>query len=325
MKIEIIGGSGFIGSYLCEKLDNLKYNYNNFDIINSKTSNLKYQNCDIRNLNQLNLKLSENSLLINLSAVHRDDVNPHELYYETNVLGTKNIIKIATTKNIKHIIFTSSVAIYGHSEEVVSENNNPNPMYHYGKSKLQAENLLIDWQNSDPNNNILTIIRPTVVFGKFNRGNFHNLIYQIFTNRFLMIGPGKNIKSIAYVENLVDFIIYTLRFKPGIHIYNYVDEPNITMKQLIDLIYNAINFKFNRKIIGIPYLIGYLIGIIFDVFSLITGRKYPISRIRIKKFCSNSIFSSRISTTGFKPMHNLESAIQNTVKFEYEEYINNHN
>ena len=42
-----------------------------------------------------------------------------------------------------------------------------------------------------------------------------------------MFGDGKNIKSLAYVENVAEFIIHSLSFKTGFHLFNYVDKPDI--------------------------------------------------------------------------------------------------
>ena len=55
----------------------------------------------------------------------------------------------------------------------------------------------------------MTIIRPTVIFGEKNRGNVYNLLKQIASGKFLMIGKGQNRKSMAYVGNVVAFIKYS--------------------------------------------------------------------------------------------------------------------
>ena len=81
----------------------------------------------------------------------------------------------------------------------------------------------------DPKIRSLVIVRPTVVFGEGNRGNVYNLLRQIASRRFLMFGDGRNKKSMAYVENVAAFIEYSLSFKKGVHIYNYIDKPDFDM------------------------------------------------------------------------------------------------
>ena len=59
----------------------------------------------------------------------------------------------------------------------------------------------------------LVIVRPTVVFGEYNRGNVYNLLKQIASRKFIIIGDGNNIKSMAYVQNVYDFLLFSLGFK----------------------------------------------------------------------------------------------------------------
>jgi nucleoside-diphosphate-sugar epimerase len=137
-----------------------------------------------------------------------------------------------------------------------------------------------------------------------------------------MIGGGKNKKSIAYVENLVDFILYSIKFPPGIHVYNYVDAPDLSMNELIRLIYHSMG-SHRQSLFRIPYSIGYSIGMIFDIFSIALGRKLPISRMRVRKFCSNSIFSTKSIEIGFKPRFSLVDSVHKTVKYEYKKFLEN--
>jgi nucleoside-diphosphate-sugar epimerase len=76
------------------------------------------------------------------------------------------------------------------------------------------------WQEKDPENRKLVIVRLTVVFGEQNRGNVYNLFRQIASGKFMMIGDGTNRKSMAYVENVAAFLEYSLGFENGVHIYN---------------------------------------------------------------------------------------------------------
>lgn len=322
--IDIIGGSGFIGTYLGLRLRALGIDFNILDIEKPRSDKTPFKYTDVRNFESLLNSIEPGSTIINLAAVHRDDIRPISLYFDTNVDGAEKICMAAEEKLVERLIFTSSVAVYGQSLEVVSEDVLPVPSNPYGESKLQAEEVFIRWQMKDPAKRNLTIIRPTVVFGPSNRGNFYNLVNQIIRNKFLMIGSGDNKKSIAYVENLADFIVHSMKFPTGIHIYNYVDEPDLSMSKLIELIYGAIGYG-KVPLLKIPYTAGYLIGFIFDIFSLMLSKKLPISRLRIKKFCSNSRFSSKLNQSGFRPETSLVDAVTKTVKFEYENYLNGKN
>ena len=119
-------------------------------------------------------------------------MSPTSLYYDVNVQGTKNVLKKMDELGVKNLIFTSSVAIYGLDKNNPDENHIHDPFNHYGKSKWQAEKVIRNWFDNNPEDKSVTIIRPTVIFGERNRGNVFNLLRQISSGKFLMIGKGQN-------------------------------------------------------------------------------------------------------------------------------------
>ena len=131
-----------------------------------------------------------------------------------------------------------------------------------------------------------------------------------------MFGKGKNIKSMAYVENVAAFIEYSLSFKPGLHIYNYVDKPDFDMNNLVTFVRNKL-FRKNNVGFRLPAFIGYFIGYITDLFSKITNKPLPISSIRVKKFMGTTKFASSISKTSFKPPISLEKGLSLTLNYEF--------
>ena len=195
MKIAITGGSGFIGTVLVRQL--LEENHD-ITILDNRPSDQfpkLVKITDIRDRDVLRSNLPESDCIIHLSAEHTDNVQPKQLYYDVNVTGTENVCHVASDRGIGHIIFTSSVAVYGLNKKEPTEDDPLDPYGHYGISKLQAEKILLDWQKEKPNRAV-TLIRPVVVFGKKNRGNVYNLLKQIHSGHFIPVGNGDNYKSI---------------------------------------------------------------------------------------------------------------------------------
>ena len=313
----IIGGSGFIGTRLVSRL--FKGGLLNIKIFD-KVASSKFPDLvilgDVRSVDHLQSSICLNSIIVNLAAEHRDDVCPMSLYDEVNIGGAKNICRVATEKYVNTIVFTSTVAVYGFAEIGTNETGKIAPYNNYGRTKFEAEQIFKDWQAEAPNDRTLVIVRPTVVFGEKNRGNVFNLLKQIASGKFLMVGDGLNRKSMAYVENVAAFLEYSLTFKPGIHIYNYIDKPDFTMNQLVAHVIKLLGRSSEIKI-HLPYWLGLLIGKIFDAFAFILNRKFPISAIRVKKFCANSVYQSTIDKTGFVPPVALMDAIEKTVNYEF--------
>ena len=129
-----------------------------------------------------------------------------------------------------------------------------------------------------------------------------------------MIGNGMNIKSMSFVGNVVAFMQYCLtNYTDGYHLFNYVDKPDLNTNQLVELIAKSSGRKVQS--IKIPYAIGYLAGLGFDLLSKITGKEFSISSVRIKKFCSTTQFSNQqIAATNFKPTYTLEEGLDITIK-----------
>lgn len=309
MKIAITGGSGFIGSRLHKEFQKDNHDIKVIDKAHSDPINILDQE-------KLNAACAGCDAIIHLAAAHRDDIFPRSIYYEENGDGTQNITKAAEINNIQHIIFTSSVAVYALNSGEPDENSEIAPFNDYGKSKLEAEEHLRFWEAKNADR-IATIIRPVVVFGENNRGNVYNLIKQISAGKFLMIGRGQNKKSMAYVGNVAAFIKHCLNEKKS-NLYNYADKPDLQTKELINTIYQKLEKE--KPSITIPYWFGLLAGYGFDVLAKITGKTFPVSSIRIKKFCADtSVDATKKNQTGFEPKYTLVDGVERMINHDFKE------
>ena len=313
MSITIIGGSGFVGSFLIKELKD--YKVGNLD----KNSSPFYDNItingDIRNLDEIKIPEGTETIVL-LAAEHRDDVSPISLYYDVNVQGTKNVLKAMNNSGVKNIIFTSSVAIYGLNKTNPDEKHPEDPFNHYGKSKWQAELVIKEWYDNDPIGKSITIVRPTVIFGERNRGNVYNLLKQISSGKFMMIGKGQNKKSMAYVGNIVALIKNRLeKSEPGYHIFNYADKPDFSMTELTQLIEKKMNIKLSKY--RIPFWIGMLVGYGFDLISLLLRKNLTVSSVRIKKFCATTQFDASKIHNIFNAPHSLGEGLDKTLEHEF--------
>ena len=315
-KIALLGGSGFIGTRLTSDMLRAGHDVTIGDIAPSTTYPDLRIDADVRKLETLISACSECDTIINLAAAHRDDIRPISLYYDTNVTGARMACQAAEKLGIKKIIFTSSVAVYGHQHGEPDENAPHKPIGPYGETKSQAETVYKEWHAKDPQNRTLVIIRPTVVFGPTNRGNVHNLMEQIAKGHFLMIGNGNNRKSMAYVGNISAFIVHSLSFEPGLHLFNYIDKPDFSMNDLVSLIKSRTGKETSS--LRLPKIIGLGAGTLLDIVARISNKKLPISRVRIEKFCATTVFKSdRVKSTGFIAPTKLEHALIETIDAEF--------
>ena len=251
-----------------------------------------------------------------MAAVHRDDVQPISRYDDVNVQGATNVCEVARRFDIKKIIFTSSVAIYGFAPPDTDESGSPNYFNDYGRTKYLAEQVYKKWQAEDSKNRTLIIVRPTVIFGEGNRGNVYNLLKQIASRRFVMFGNGKNKKSMAYVGNVSSFIYNRISNRElGLNIYNYVDKPDLTMNDLLSVIEKKLNFKLLK--ISLPMWLGIYLGYFIDLIAFILNKKFSISSVRIKKFCATTQFDSKKAMNVFKPPYTIKEGLNKTLDYEF--------
>jgi nucleoside-diphosphate-sugar epimerase len=198
----------------------------------------------------------------------------------------------------------------------VDESGPFEPFNPYGQTKLEAEGVYKAWAEEDPARS-LVIIRPTVVFGEGNRGNVYNLLRQIASGRFMMVGPGTNKKSMAYVGNVAEALIHGLTLGPGTHIFNYVDAPDMNMNELVDLVNQSLSRPGSTQW-RIPLPLAMAGGHALDGIARMTGRTFPISAIRVRKFCESTQFKAdQILAGGFAPRVSLQEGLTQTLESEF--------
>ena len=308
MKIAITGGSGFVGKRLQALLENAGHQCvivdllgpNPVDLLNFADVATAFKGCDA---------------VYHLAAEHRDDVTPRSRYYDVNVKGTQNVCDACDANNIKRLVFTSSFAVYGLNTGTPDEMSKPAPFNDYGQSKLEGEEVLQKWATKTDGAQ-LTIVRPVVVFGEGNRGNVYTLINQVYSGKFMMVGDGQNKKSMAYVGNVAAFLHYILDDKNNGEVYNYADAPDYSMNELMDVICTKLGYPKPKR--ALPYVIGMGAGMTFDVIAKITGRKFPISAVRVQKFCADTTCNAAKSLrNGFKPPFTLADGIERMVAHDF--------
>ncbi|MGA8161557.1 MAG: NAD-dependent epimerase/dehydratase family protein [Acidobacteriaceae bacterium] len=314
-RVVILGGAGFIGARLADLLQGAGHAVCIGDLRESSAFPQLWKICDVRQATSVRELLEGATVLINLAAEHRDDVRPISRYRETNVEGARQVCIAAREAGVQRIVFTSSVAVYGFQPYPVDEHGPFAPFNAYGRTKLEAEEVYRAWAQEDAART-LVIVRPTVVFGEGNRGNVYNLLRQIASVRFHMVGSGKNVKSMAYVGNVAAFLKHACSFGPGLQIFNYVDGPDMSVSELVAHIYRCLGRS--QKPVGIPKFVALGAGYGLDIAAKLSGRTFPISAVRIRKFCETTQFrADRVRQTAFTPPYSLGDALERTIRAEF--------
>lgn len=151
-KVIVFGGSGFIGTHLTRRLVADGVEVVSVDIKPQRETlpGVDYRIADVRDLSSFAVE-GAISRIYNFAAIHTTPGHPTHEYYETNILGALSITDFATRNGVEELVFTSSISVYGPSEEMKTEQTPPAPESAYGYSKMIAERIHRQWLDSSVN------------------------------------------------------------------------------------------------------------------------------------------------------------------------------
>lgn len=318
MKYCITGGSGFIGAYFCRRLAGDGHQLTIFDLIEppAGTPHDRSVQGDVRDPDACRDALEGCDRVVHLAAAHHDFGIEDETYFSVNEAGTKVLSDAMDERGVRSICFYSTVALYGDAPRPHEETTEPRPNSPYGASKLAGEGVLQAWAERGDGRRCL-VIRPTVTFGPSNFANMYSLIRQIHGGKFLLVGKGENIKSLSYIENILEATLYLMERDglPAFDVYNYVEKPDMTSREISTTIYGALGRRVPR--LCIPLWSALLAATPFDLVIALTGKNIPISTARVKKlFDTQTKFESdKVRQAGFEPRVPLDEGIRRMVEW----------
>lgn len=277
MKILISGLSGFVGHNL---KNYLSISNNNFKIVSIDREILNTPN-------KLESLTYGADVFIHLAGKAHDfkTTRDSQEYYRINTELTKFIFDIYVKSNIKKFIILSSVKAVADSIDFeLTEEYLPNPLTHYGKSKLLAENYILN--KSIPDSKRVYILRPCMIHGPGNKGNLNILYKSVSYGIPWPLGAFHNKRSLCSIENLC-FVIKELIERNDIQagIYNISDNNPVSTNELIKLIANSKNRQ--AKILNIPKFI-----IIF-ISKIGNSLKLPLNTDRLQKLTESYMVSNK--------------------------------
>jgi nucleoside-diphosphate-sugar epimerase len=292
-KVTITGASGFVGKNLTPYLENNKFLVEPVKVITG-----------------FELSSCSSEIVIHLAGKAHDikQVDHPEEYYAVNTELTKRVFDSFLASEAKMFILLSSVkAVADSITGVLTEDIEPDPKTHYGKSKLLAENYIRSKQV--PSDKRVYILRPCMIHGPGNKGNL-NLLFEVVSRKLPWLLAGfRNQRSFLTVENLC-FVVRELIIRKDIEsgIYNVADDGSVSTNELISLIGETINKKV--VLLNWPPPLIRSMAIIGDFLSL------PLNSERLKKLTENYVVSNKkiVSALGRELPVNTKEGLKNTIR-----------
>jgi nucleoside-diphosphate-sugar epimerase len=312
----VTGGTGFIGRYLCERLVAAGSAVTILDLHApaAGTPPGRVILGDVRDPATVAAALEGCTAVFHLAAAHHDYGIAHETYFSVNEGSTRVLTEAMDAAGVRELCFYSSVAIFGDAPEPHHEDGPTRPTHPYGASKLAGERVLQAWAARGDGRRVL-VVRPTITFGPGNVANMYSLIRQIHSRLFVQVGRGDNVKSLSYVENLVDATmhLWALPSGPAFDAYHWVEKPDLTSREIVDAIRDALGRAPSR--VALPLGAALALALPFDVAARLLGRHFPISRARVRKLAGDrtQFEADKVRATGFTPAVSLVEGIRRMV------------
>ncbi len=261
MKVQIIGGTGFIGGHLMNYLQR----------VGEEVISLSLREDDWRD------KIDDDAYaivnLVGKAHDHKRNTTEDE-YYNTNLKLVQELFKEFLNSNAQLFVHLSSIACVEEFEADVPINEEVecHPISIYGKSKRAAEEWLLD--QYVPIDKKVIILRPPMVYGSGDKGNLMRL-YKFVSKGFPYPLSGfKNLRSFISIDNLSFFIFKILKnnsIENGI--YHVADDESISTKEIVEIIYKVksrkvFSFSFPRRLIEFLAKLGDVVPLPLNTKSL---------------------------------------------------------
>jgi nucleoside-diphosphate-sugar epimerase len=287
MKILVTGSEGMVGKILVNELKK-KNEVIEFDY--KKGNNI----LDKKHLNNYLRKVDG---VIHLAGII-DTANKD--LWKINVEGTKNLLEESINARVKKFVFLSSTGVYGITKGLIDETSDTKPETIYDKSKLEAENILLNRQEETH----INIIRSAMIFGN---NDYWKKMIKMLEKNYPLPCNGKNSFQIIYVKELVNAIIKIFENGEPSEIYLISGKEKLKLKEFCQKIKNMLG---KGKLICFPKIIGLILGKLFRIKLLNKNNLSHLTKERNYNL-------DKIKSIGFEHKYDIEKAIKQVIKEIY--------
>lgn len=307
----VLGGAGFIGSHLIASL----VESGQYDAIVSADiqpprfviDGAHYKHVDVTRPLPADICPGVDEIY-NLAAIHTTPGHADWEYFWTNVRGATHCCDYARRTGCNLIVFTSSISVYGPSEEPRDEDSALEPDTAYGRSKLCAEEIHAQWADEAPEARRLVVARPAAIYGYGERGNFTRLAKMIKNDRFVFPGRKDTVKACGYVEDLVRSFRFALdRNQPRLT-YNFAHGERLTAETICNALAEVAGYSKAGRVMPLPLMLAG--GVLFEALNAF-GLRTPINRARIRKLAtSTNVLPARLARMEFQYRYDLKQSLR---------------
>lgn len=321
MNVLITGGTGFIGSRLSLKclelghsvkvlgLENTPAESYNKKIIEEKGA--KVVPVSIMDREALFEHLKGIDVVYHLAAAQHEMNVPDQHFWDVNVTGTRNVLESSVSVGVKRFVHGSTIGVYGIVDGLIDEETPCNPENIYGVTKLEGEKLALSFNEKIP----VVVIRIPEVYGPGDR-RLLKLFKAIKKNTFFMIGSGKNLHHLIYVDDLIEAFLLASNTEEGVgQVFLLAGEEPISSNDMASTIAKELGAK--GALFRVPFLPLWILAAILEFIFRPVGIQPPLHRRRMDFFKKSFELSWKKASLKLKyqPKVSLEEGIARTFEW----------
>jgi nucleoside-diphosphate-sugar epimerase len=316
-RVLVTGSTGFTGGHLCERL--AREGYAVRALVRDPNRCAALRRCgveialgDLRDAKSLQQATAEMDVVYHIAALFRPENVSRQEMWEVNVQGTKNLLDAALKSGVQRFVHCSTVGVHGDIKKPPADEETPyGPGDHYQESKTEGERVVLHYMAEGrlP----IVVFRPGGIYGPRDL-RFLKLIKAIKHGRFVMLGAGKVMYQMIYVDDLVDGILRCGTKENAIgNVYILTGEGAVTLNQLVQVVAEVLGVSVPR--LHFPVAPVYLAGLLCEVICKPLGINPPLYRRRVDFFRKSRCFdiSKARRELGFQPRMDLKAGMQLTV------------
>ncbi len=278
-KIIVTGADGWLGigliNRLAKEIQNQKSEFYGIEIIAFVQSDvmrkkfdefgIKFIVGDLKNEEDTKklLKEAEGALIFNIAGIIHPKVFSQNSFDKVNHIAMASFAKKSYDNGVKKFIAMSSNSPCGYSKDIscrFDENSKYSPYMGYGKSKMEMEKKIIAMAKISDKTNY-SIVRSPWFYGPYQPQRQTEFFSLIKKGVFPLIGDGKSMRSMAYVDNLIDGLILVSKYYDSNgEIFWISDESPYSMKEIVStvrgLLKNEFGFKVVERQINLPSILS---------------------------------------------------------------------
>ncbi|HEX6385863.1 MAG TPA: NAD-dependent epimerase/dehydratase family protein [Anaerolineae bacterium] len=249
-----------------------------------------------------------------IAATFREEKISEETMWATNAQGVQYMLDAAVGAGVRRFVHCSTVGVHGEIENPPADENAPyKPEDRYQESKVAGEKIALDYMRRGKLP--VVIVRPAGIYGPGDT-RFLKLFKAVKWGYFVMLGSGKVLYQLVYIDDLVDGIILcgTVANAVG-NVYILTGEPAVTLTQLMAGIAEAVGTSQRR--LWFPITPVYLAAYVCELVCRPLGIEPPLYRRRVDFFRKDRAFSIEKARRelGFVPKVDLKAGLKRTAEW----------